>query len=300
MNYNNNQKKTLYSGRSFRVSLSVVFLAGLLSFSSCGWFQGSAGKDPVARVNNQYLYRNDLLHVVPSNTSAADSTLLIQRYIEKWIHQQVLLQEASRSLSADEKKSFEKQLQDYHHSLMIFAWENQQVDEHLDTLVGDQELLEYYEKDKESFQLRQNIARVRYVKIPRTIDTNNVTRLMSSEDEESQEELEDYCLEHAASYLLDDEVWLIFKDLQREIPIETDDPESFLRNNRIVELSDDYYRYYLHIMDYKLKGGIPPLAFERDNIRNIIINERKLRFMNQLRNQLYQEALSESDVETYY
>ncbi len=292
----------LLSGRSFRLFLALFFLAGLLSFSSCGWFQGSADKDAVARVNNHYLYKNDLLQVVPPNTSAADSTRMIQRYIEKWIHQQVLVQEASRALSTSEKKSFEKQLEDYQHSLMIFAWENKQVAEHLDTLVKDQEVLEYYEKVSESFQLRESIARVRYVKIPRTTDSDNVIRLMGSEDEESQQELEEYCLEHAASYLLDDEVWLIFNDLRREIPIETDDPESFLRMNKMkmVELSDDYYRYYLHIIDYKLKGGISPLAFEQDNIRNIIINQRKLQFMNQLRNQLYQKALSESKVETFY
>lgn len=299
MIYNTN-RNPLFSGRTFRLFLSLFFVAGLLSFSSCRWLQGSAGKDPVARVNKQFLYRKDLLHVVPPNTSAADSTLMIQRYIEKWIHQQVLMQEASRSLSASEKKSFEKQLQDYHHSLMIFAWEDQQVAEHLDTLVEDQELLEYYEKTSDSFQLRESIARVRYVKVPRNTDSENVIRLLSSEDEESQKQLEDYCLEHAASYLLDAEVWLIFNDLRREMPIETDDPESFLRTNKMVELSDDYYRYYLHIMEYQLKGGISPLAFERDNIRDIIINQRKLQFMSQLRNQLYQEALSNSKIETFY
>lgn len=285
---------------SRRISLSLVFLAGLLSFSSCSWLAGQSGQDAVARVNNQYLYRKDLVHIVPPNTPPADSILMIQRYIEKWTHQQVLLQEASRSLSAAQKKSFEKQLQDYHQSLMIYEWENQQVAEQLDTLLEDQELLEFYEKNMESFQLRESIARVRYVKIPRNAEADNISKLMVSEDEQSLKELEEYCLEHAASYLLDAEAWLIFNDLRREVPIQTDDPESFLRRNKMVELSDDYYRYYLHIMDYKLKGGISPLAFERDNIRSIIINQRKLQFMNQLRNKLYQEALSENEIETYY
>lgn len=243
---------------------------------------------------------DDLQHIVPPGTSPADSVLMIRRYIEKWTQQQVLLQEANRSLSTAKKKSFEKQLQDYLQSLMIYAWENQQVAEKLDTLVVDQEMMAFYEKNKESFQLRESIVRVQYVKIPKSSDSENISQLMSAGDEQSLKQLEDYCLEHAASYLLDGESWLIFNDLRREVPVQADDPESFLRMNKVVELSDEYYRYYLHIMDYKLKGGTSPLAFERGNIRSIIINQRKLQFINQMRSQLYQEALSQSKIETFY
>jgi hypothetical protein len=279
---------------------TLLFFSLLTVLNACSWFERKPGEDVVARVNNQYLYRSDLGQVIPANIPAADSTAMARRYIESWIRQQVLVQEALRELSS-ENLDFDKKIEDYRNSLIIFAWETEQVLNKLDTLITEAELAGFYEEHQAGFLLNENIVRIHYVKVP--LDAPNqqqVRRLIRSDDPSDLEALEEYSLQHAAAYLLDSDSWMFFNDMLREMPIQTNNPEAYLRNNTMVEISDNYYRYFLRILDYKLKGNTAPLAFERENIRNVLMNKRKMQFLNQARNQVYQEALDAQRIETFY
>ena len=88
-------------------------------------------------------------------------------------------------------------------------------------------------------------------------------------------------------------------DLQEIIPIETYNQELFLRGHRMVELSDDDYTYLLKFVNYKIKNDISPLDFERNDIRDIIINKRKMMFIQKARNDIYKQALKNNDFEIY-
>lgn len=292
-----NRIKILFS---FGKVSGFFILAGLLFFTSCDWVRMRTRNDAVARVYNQYLYRSDLLGIVPQGTSAADSALIIQKYIDNWVRQKILVREANRQLTL-KKNEYEKQLQDYRNSLVIYAWENQQVVNQLDTVITIQEISDFYEQNLEIFQLKESIVRISYVKVPLQInDPQNISRLIRMDDANSHAELEEYCLQHAASFLLDSEAWMVFNDLLREIPVQTGNPESFLRSNDMVELTDEFYRYFLRIHDYKLKGSTSPLGFEHDNIRNILVNKRKMQFLTQLRQKVVQEAIDNKNIETFY
>jgi hypothetical protein len=41
------------------------------------------------------------------------------------------------------------------------------------------------------------------------------------------------------------------------------------------------------------------LSFERENIRNILINKRKLQLITKMKNDIYEEALLKNDIEIY-
>lgn len=297
-------KYSLKQAKNFSLRINghianTVIVALLLSFFSCDFFSGTTTQDAVARVHNEYLYRKDIEHIVPPNTSASDSTLLVNKFIQKWVLHQVLVNEAMKSMPSA-NLNFEKQLQDYKNSLIIYAWENEQVINNLDTLISNEELSDFYEQYKESFQLKESIVKAWYIKAPLDApDASQASKLIRSQDDDSKAQLEEYCLQHAANFILDSESWLIFNDILKEVPVQTNNPENFLRENSMIELTDEYYRYYLRILDFKLKGSTSPLAFERDNIRDMLINQRKLQFLTQKHNQLYQEALSKENIETF-
>jgi hypothetical protein len=83
------------------------------------------------------------------------------------------------------------------------------------------------------------------------------------------------------------------------MPVNPQNQESFLRNNRFVERRDDFYRYFLYIIDYRLEGSTSPLAFQSDNIKAIILNHRKQNMISELRQQLYKDAVSNNNFEIY-
>jgi hypothetical protein len=282
----------------FRSLLFVFILAGM-ALASCKGPAPRSGEQPLARVNNAFLYKSDVKHLVPLNTSPADSAIIIQRFVDTWTKQQVFLQEALQNLSP-EKMNFEKQINEYRNSLIIFSYENQLVKEQLDTAVTEKQLADFYEKNKSDFRLRENIVKANYVKLPLNApDQNQFRRLFRSNDPDEAGLLEDYCIQNAATYFIDTDTWLIFDDLLREVPLQVSNAENYLRSNKIVEMTDENFRYFINILDYKLKGSVSPLAFERENIKSIILNKRKHELINQKRNQFYQEALSGSKVEIF-
>ena len=72
-----------------------------------------------------------------------------------------------------------------------------------------------------------------------------------------------------------------------------------LKNVKTIELEDSLSFYFVYIKDYKLKNDVSPLSFETHNIKNIIINKRKLNLITKVSSDLYQEANINKDIEIY-
>lgn len=269
-------------------------------FISCQTGQAPPDDDLIAQVYDHKLYHSDIAGTIPPGTSAEDSAQMTKIYLNNWIQQHVILHHALENMNPEDM-DFEKKIQEYKTSLIVYAFETQLVRQYLDTLITDSQISEYYEEHKNSFMLRENIVRVIYVKVP--LDTPEIGRfrnLYRSTDPDELVQLEEYCVQHAASYLIDGDAWLLFQDILREIPITTNNQESYLRSNKYIELSDSYYRYFLHILDYRLKGSISPLAFERENIKSIILNQRKHKLIGERRNQYLEQAINDGQMETFY
>lgn len=278
----------------------MLFLGIAILFSACTLFEPAPEDVVVARAYNTYLYRADLDGLVPPGMSPADSAGMIKRYVDNWIRQQVFLKQATSNLPP-EKMDFERTIQDYENSLIIYTYETELVRNQLDNAVSEAQIRDYYEEHKNTLSLRENIVKAIYIKVPLDApDLGQLRRLYRSTDEEQMDQLESYCLDHAASYYLDTNIWMLFTEIMKDAPINTSDPESWLRNNRSAELKDDYYRYFIHIEEYKEKGDVPPLAFERENIRSLLLNQRKHTFINEQRSLFFQEAMQNGDFEVFF
>ena len=278
----------------------VLLLVFILSFfSSCHLIDSRRGDERIARVYGKYLYKSDLEGLVAPGISSADSAVIVKRYIDNWIRQQIFLYQAQANLNS-EMINFERKIEDYRNSLYIFAFENELITQKLDTVITPELLEEYYERHQNEFQLRDHIVKVNFVKLP--VDApniNQVRRLIRSDNEEDMERLEEYCINHAASYFLEPDAWFIFTDILRELPLNPSNHENFIRNNRFIELNDQYYRYFLFIRDYRLEGSASPLTFQEDNIKAIILNHRKQTLINEYRQKLYLDAVGASAFEIF-
>lgn len=289
----------LFHRRFIRPLSGALILLLLLTGNSCNQPEEQVDEVLLARVYDSKLYQRDMAGLLPPGTSGEDSLALLKRYVDSWIRQQVFLYHAQEHIQPDQE-SFNKKIEDYRNSLIIFAFENELVKQQLDTLVTEQQIVEYYEANQENFKLRENIVKVLYVKVP--LDAPEVwrlRRLYRTEDPDELSLLEDYCIQHAASYYIETDAWLFFQDLMREIPIQTTNPEAYLRSNKHVELTDNYFRYFLHVLEYRLKGSVSPLVLERDNVRNILLNIRRHAFINEQRDLFLQEAVKDGRMETY-
>lgn len=270
-----------------------------LVMASCGFFALRTEDTLLARVYGSRLYLEDIRGIVPPGASSADSAALISRYLDRWINQQVLLYHAMQHLPA-EALDFEQQVRDYHNALIVHSFESVMVKEEMDTVVTPNQIVSYFEANEKNFTLKDHIVHATYIKLPlETPDVNQARSLYRRTDDESLRQLEEYCLQHAATYFIGRDTWMLFNDILRDMPLQTGNPANYLRNNRYAEITDDYYRYFLYIHDHRLMGDIPPMEFEQDNIRVLILNQRKKQFIQQKRLELYNQALNANRIEKY-
>lgn len=279
------------------VKIVLVLLAAAF-LASCSFFNNKKQGDAVAQAFDKYLYRSDIRGIVPPGTAVNDSIELVQRFIDNWIRRQVVLNQAESNLSP-EQKDFTEQLEAYRNSLIVYGYESELIRQKLDTVVSQQQIQEFYDQNPQNFQLRENIVRVSYVKIPQAsaslAPAKKATQLLKSGRALDIDLLDELCQSSMLVCRLDDENWISFNDLQREIPIAIDNQDNFLQNRSFFETSDSLFLYVVRISEFKMKESLSPLSFETENIRNIIINRRKLELINQMEQEVFQKALENKD-----
>jgi len=279
--------------------LKKVFFIFFVVLISCNISNKKDTSNAVARVYDKYLFIDDLEGIIPPNTSEIDSIEITNNYINNWIRENLEINKAEKNLS-EKQKDFQKQIDDYRNSLIVFKYKQKLIREQLDTIVTEQEIKDYYENNKSNFELKDNIIQVVYVKL--NLEAPNlklVKKFIKSDKEEDKEKLEDYCQRYAVNYFLDDESWLLFNDLLKEIPIKTYNQEAYLKNNRAIEAKDSLYYYFVNIKGFKIKNSISPLNFEKERIRNIIINIRKLELIKKMQDDIFKNAQEKNNFEIY-
>ena len=247
-------------------------------------------KEPVARVGEHYLYRSDLAEILPANVSTDDSILITDDYISRWVKQELMIQKANENLTAAQK-DVSKELEEYRNSLIIYRYKNELIQQRMDTVVTEQQIEDYYENNKSAFNLDRCIVKAVFVKIPTELANPSLLKEMAKDDsKEGQEELRDYCTQYAKSFQIALDNWIDFQVLNRNLPEHVDDPEAFVTHNREKEMNDSNYYYLVSIHDYMLANDLAPIEFVENNIKNLILNQRKIRFLKELEDNIYTEA----------
>jgi len=277
--------------------LSVLFCA--LFLPGCTPKKNGPTSQPVAKVYDTYLYLTDVQGMVPKGSTKADSTSIIKEYVKHWTEEQILIHQAESNLGKEEL-DINKKLEDYKNSLIIFAYEKELVHQKLDTAVKDDEIQSYYDDNKKDFELKNDIVKIAYVKVSKKApNLDKLKGWISSTDPKDREKLSKYCYQFAENFFLNDDVWLMFDDVLKEVPIQTYNQDLFLQNNRFVQLEDSTSAYFLGIKGYMVKNSISPLSFEKDNIRKIILNKRKMDLIDEMKKNLYEQAVAHSNITIY-
>jgi hypothetical protein len=278
-------------------ALKMAFSLLIFSLLSCG--ESDNKSDAVARVFDQYLSRKDVVKQIPFGTSSRDSAMLAQEIIDQWVRRQLIFKRAENNLT-DEQKDVSKQIEDYRISLLTYAYERELVRQKLDTVVSDAEIETYYKSNPGNFELKNNIIRLKYIKLPvSSPNGDKASKWFRSAASADRNRLEQYCKMYAVNYLLDDANWLLFDDVLKELPIQAYSMERFNRGERNLDTKDNEYRYLISITGFLIEETSAPLSFEKNNIRNIILNKRKIKLVEQMQKDVYNQAMNDKDVEIY-
>ncbi len=276
----------------------VVVLFGLVV--SCDYFNKIEVEDnAVARVKDVFLNQSDVADIIPKDASKEDSLLIANNFIQNWIKEQLVLEKAELNLK-DEQRDFEKQIQDYRKTLLIYSYENQLINEILDTNVSNEEIVAYYQDNHQVFILKNDIVKVRYLKVSKNApNLKKIKKYYTSKDSVELNKLKELAHQYAEQFHFNDNEWILLNEIRKEVPNSANIDGNFLRNNKSTILEDSLSMHFIHFLEYKLEKEVSPLSFEMENIKSMIINKRKLKLLNQVKTDLYDQALNKKDIEIY-
>ena len=281
------------------VRVYFILLTLSVSLFACKKAIQTDEPDALVKVNDRILTRNEVESLIPKGTTSADSLLLAESYIKKWVKDELVLKIAQRNLGSD-KETIDKLVDAYRRSLLHKKKKEKLIQKKLSDEIQESDVLTYYDTNKEKFVLDKNLIKGLFLKVP--ADAPNLSEVKTwykSGNVASLEKIEKYSIQNAAIYEYFFDKWVDFDEIRNNIPNQISNPESFLRTNKTLEVTDSSYCYLLNIRQVLLKGQVEPFEYAEPRIREILINQRKLDFIKEFEEELYNDALDGGDVIFY-
>jgi hypothetical protein len=275
--------------------LSLV-ICTLLTLFACKELQED-GK-VVATAYGYKLYEDEVTSQIPDDVSFEDSVFIAQEVINLWVEKHVLINEANRQLTEEEKDKSEE-IEQYKNDLLIYEVLNKLSSAEVDTVFSDVELEEYYNQNIEDFELQQNIIKVIFYKIPS--NTPRINKLWADFEKDfasAHEKLQKIADKKGNSYTKRNS-WVLFDDILKEVPINTYNQEHFLSNNKNIRLKDGSYEYFIKIVDFQTRSGVKPFSLAKEDIKPVLLMKRQKELVKTIETKLIRDAYSSNKVKVY-
>ncbi|MDX2306090.1 MAG: hypothetical protein NW226_24985 [Microscillaceae bacterium] len=271
--------------------INMVLLLGVFPSCNMGGAQKQTENKLLAEVRDTKLYASDLVGLIPEGTSKTDSTQLVERYIHAWVKKQLLLLRAKSEVNMDETE-IERKLQDYKYDLIAYQYEKEYIEKKLDTIVKDNEIQEYLRSNRESFLLKEPLVKSILVALPLKItEKTEIANLIKNNNRKDLPKLKEYCIKFADTYHLNDSNWVELDNLILNTPFDKfENKDNLLIPNNFTEFSDQDFVYYFKTLDVKKTGEEAPLEFITQTIKSMVINQRKVKLSQDLKQNIYEEA----------
>ncbi len=290
----------MYKPLRYITFVGLLFSMLVLLCLGCGPRMTEEDDTILAKVHDDYLYEEDVAHLLTQHISPRDSIVLVHNFVNNWVKTRLLIHQAEKNLTS-EQLDFDQQLEQYRHSLIMYKYESELIRQQLDTIVSETEIEAYYKDHLPDFELKENIAKVMYVILDNdSPEESHFEDLFNLPDSLVLDSLEFYSKLYAHSYFLDTAIWIRFNDLLDMVPIETFNQELFIKDRKLIKITDENDLFLLRFVAHKIKDDTSPLELERDDIRNIIINKRKLHLVKLMREEIYQKASQNNEFEIFY
>ena len=287
------------SGRNLAINRIILLISVLAFLASCSGKNHKPLRVAIASVGSRILYLDQVPKLLPG-TSMEDSASIVQNYINSWARKELLFLKAAENLSDQNKAEIENQLQDTRANLFIYQYQRQMMLEKMDTNIAEAELEEYYASNEKRFMLNSNIVKALFIKLPSEVPNIDRIRVLSkSPDQADLQQLESICFQFAEKFDDFNEEWVTFDRLSVELPQDILNQDEFLKYNTWFETRDSLSIYLITFRDYRLRYSLAPYDYVKNDIKNIILNNRRFEFLQSLENGIYNDALKANLFKTY-
>ena len=273
----------------------VLAFTLLVGIASCEFLNS----DVIAEIEGKKLKESDFIAYAEAiDIDPTDS--LREAYVQLWIRQQAI----NLYLAEKDIKRYtlnKSRNEETFASLNLFELENILIESKLDTIISENEIIEYYEQNRENYLTDSYIVKALYIKIPDSSDKANLLEeAFLLKKDKDLDIIEKYANIYSANFYFEEKKWIFFEDLARDIPLSEESKVELILTKGEKILKDNNYRYLLNIFDYRSKKTTAPLAFERERIKKHILKRRVNKLRGEVENKLLNEIDEKYKVKLYY
>lgn len=275
-----------------------LLLCSLLFLSACEYLKPTQPPSAVARVGDEFLTLETLSAQIPDGTTADDSLLLAQTYINQWATEKLLLLQSKINLSFEKQNELEKLIDRYRNDLYARAYKEAIVSRQLDTAVSLTELSAFYDENKEIFRLNDEVYQLLFIQLPLNYSNPAEVEKSFKRFNESDRKLLDSISLQFIKVHLNDSMWVRESDILRTLPvINNQNKEQILKISQYSKLQDSLSVYLVTVKSHLQRNQTAPMSFVEETLREIILNKRTSELIKQLETDLTNDAIKQKTFE---
>ncbi|MDT0678259.1 peptidyl-prolyl cis-trans isomerase [Autumnicola musiva] len=278
----------------------IILIFSVLIFAGCNFFKPAKEQKVVVRVNDSYLYEEDIMALIDEDTSPEDSALIVSNYINRWATQQLLIDRAELNLPQKQQDEFNDLVENYRNEIYTNAYTDAVVSRSLDTAVNPDEIEAYYEQNRESFRLNEDLVKLRYINLDKeNTNFDEIKRAIQRFNEKDKAELERLALQFK-NYSMNDSVWVRTKAVYDKIgPLSVDDRSRLLKKSNYLQLEDSLNVYLVYVKDVLERNDQAPMEYAAPTIEQILLNKKKLELIKELEKDITKDAIKNNEFEIF-
>ena len=273
----------------------VIFL---LFFSCDNYFKKASNVD-LARVNDDYLSQSDVEAILDRSSNSNDSAIIINNYINNWAANKLLIHRALINLPEVNQKNIQQLADNYRNESLINSYIDALIEKNMNLAVSKIELDSLYETYKETFRLSEDLFKIRFIYLPKV---NPDIKLFKSKIKRfNNDDLKylDSLSFQFDRYSFNDSVWRNKNEVFYQLPELKKVKNYMLKKSNFIEIKDSLGLYLINIKDVLKSNQYAPLDYVSETLKRMIINSRKLKFIDQLRKDITKDAIKNKRFEIY-
>ena len=281
--------------------MNTYFLTilSLLFFCSCNYLTQDASIIPIARVNDSYLYNEDIIDLISKNTTKDDSTLIVNNFINRWATKQLLIDQSMINLSQEKQDFFNEMVSQYKTDLYTEAYKSSIISKQLDTVILKKEYEDYYNLNKRNFKLNDELLKVRYIQVDKNfLDLKALEKKIKRYDSIDKKDLTNLSIKFK-SFNLNDSIWIKSNVLIGRLPVLKEENLKVLKKPNYTQLQDSLGVYLIKIEATLKTNDIAPLSYVRPTIEQIILNKRKQDLLKKIQKDITIDAIKNKNFEIF-
>ena len=285
---------------SLQFSIWAILGCLFILLNSCDSISSSGQDRLIARAENHYLYLSDIERNFETFDSEEDSLIMVSDFINNWARQKLLYEKSLVNLPEEKISELTDLVNAYEYSLFMNAYREFVLKSTMDTLMTLSIIGSFYETNKQNFLIKEPVYRIRHISLPLdNVDRREITRRFKRFEVEDVRFLDSLSFQFS-DYFLSDSIWLNQLEIREQLHhLNQQELKRFLKKPDYYEVKDSLALYLFELVERLERGSVAPISYVENTIRDIVFNQRKLKFLRSFDNDILEDAIKTKKFEKY-